>query len=226
MCSDTHPSTGDHPDRAWSDGCIAVGCRSGCEVRATRPCACPLSCALTTDHHSEACAALRDMAAAGCGLRIVSIHWGHEFEGTSSTAWTLHADESSHPSQLTHFAPGYPTVCQMRVARILVAAGADIVLGAHSHTQQPAEVLLVNGFAGDTGDEQAALAHVPECCRLFGVEGPPRKALVLYGMGAHCVIATHMSPLSPPDTTAMRPACLQATSAAPCSTRSAASACS
>ena len=73
----------------------------------------------------------------------------------------------------------------MRVARILVAAGADIVLGAHSHTQQPAEVLLVNGFAGDTGDEQAALEHVPESCRLSGVEGPPRKALVLYGMGAH-----------------------------------------
>lgn len=37
-------------------------------------------------HHSEACAALRDMAAAGCGLRIVSIHWGHEFEGASSKA--------------------------------------------------------------------------------------------------------------------------------------------
>jgi hypothetical protein len=32
-------------------------------------------------HRSEAVAALAEMAAAGCGLRIVAIHWGHEFEG-------------------------------------------------------------------------------------------------------------------------------------------------
>jgi poly-gamma-glutamate capsule biosynthesis protein CapA/YwtB (metallophosphatase superfamily) len=135
----------------------------------------------------------------------------------------LQANHHNYPSPLTHCAPGYPTVCQMRVARILVAAGADIVLGAHSHTQQPAEVLLVNGYVGDTGEEQAALKHVPECCRLTGVEGPPRKALVLYGMGAHCVL---VSPLFPPHTTPMRPMCMQATSAAPCSTKSAALACS
>lgn len=101
------------------------------------------------------------------------------------------------PLTLCCLCAGYPTVCQMRVARTLVAAGADIVLGAHSHTQQPAEVLLVNGYTGDSGEEQAALAHVPECCRLSGVDSPPRKALVLYGMGAHFTQGMMMFPSLP-----------------------------
>jgi len=120
---------------------------------------------------SDALAALEGMANAGCGLRIVSIHWGHEFEG-------------------------YPTVCQMRVARQLVAAGADIVLGAHSHTQQPAEVLLVNGYTGASPDEASVLEQLPQWCRLEAVDGPPRKALVLYGMGAQaCGCLLHESML-------------------------------
>ena len=108
----------------------------------------------------EAAAALADMAAAGCGLRVVAVHWGHEFEG-------------------------HPTVPQMAVARALVRAGADVIMGAHAHLAQPPEVLLVNGYDGG-GDaaERAALAQVPPASRLEGVDGPPRKALVLYCLGA------------------------------------------
>ena len=111
----------------------------------------------------EAAAALADMAAAGCGLRVVAIHWGHEFEG-------------------------YPTVPQMAVARALVRAGADVIIGAHAHVTQPAEVLLVNGYDGSSdacgGAERAALAKLPAASRLDDVAGPPRKALVLYCLGA------------------------------------------
>jgi hypothetical protein len=108
----------------------------------------------------EAAAALADMAASGCGLRVVAVHWGHEFEG-------------------------YPTVPQMAVARALVRAGADIILGAHAHLAQPPEVLLVNGYDG-SGDvaERAVLAGLPAASRLEGADGPPRKALVLYCLGA------------------------------------------
>lgn len=109
---------------------------------------------------SEAVAALRQMADAGCGLRIVCVHWGHEFEG-------------------------YPTVPQMAVARALARAGADIVLGAHAHVAQPAEVLLLNGYTGQDDAEARALRNVPPCCRMDGAPGPPRKALVLYCLGAH-----------------------------------------
>ena len=44
---------------------------------------------------SEAFAALREMAAAGCGLRIVSMHWGHEFEGASPCSRRLHAADAA-----------------------------------------------------------------------------------------------------------------------------------
>jgi len=110
----------------------------------------------------EAVAALADMAAAGCGLRVVAMHWGHEFEG-------------------------FPTVPQMAVARALVRAGADVIVGAHAHVTQPAEILLVNGYEESeacSAAERQALAQLPAASRLAGVAGPPRKALVLYCLGA------------------------------------------
>ena len=55
-----------------------------------------------------------------------------------------------------------------------------------SHTQQPGEVLLVNGYSGVDAEERAALAHVPQSSRMHGVAGPPRKALVLYSLGNFC----------------------------------------
>jgi len=98
------------------------------------------------------------MSLAGVTFRVVALHWGHEFEG-------------------------YPTVAQMTLARSLVRAGADLVLGCHSHVAQPAEVLLVNGYQGESEAEAQALRDVPGCSRM-DAPGPARKALVLYGMGA------------------------------------------
>lgn len=62
---------------------------------------------------------LTEMAEAGVDFRVVSIHWGFEYE--------------SHPS-----------VRMMQCARDLVAAGADLVMGHHPHIQHPLEVLYVN----------------------------------------------------------------------------------
>ena len=64
--------------------------------------------------------ALEAMKAEGVDFRIVSLHWGHEFEHYSSPE-------------------------QMQVARELARMGADVILGGHSHVPQPAEVLFVNG---------------------------------------------------------------------------------
>lgn len=99
---------------------------------------------------SAARAALTEMTAEGVDIKIISLHWGHEFDF-------------------------FPAPYQREVAAALVAAGADIVMGAHSHVCQPDEIFFVNG-ADANG---AALA--PES-RLEGA-GPARRALVLYGLG-------------------------------------------
>jgi poly-gamma-glutamate synthesis protein (capsule biosynthesis protein) len=97
---------------------------------------------------------LAHMAADGCDVRVVSLHWGYEFEY-------------------------YPDPAVMRVAREVVRAGADIVLGTHPHVQQPCEALFVNGYE----------ARLPEPVRQLAADatltadGPPRKALVAYSMG-------------------------------------------
>jgi poly-gamma-glutamate capsule biosynthesis protein CapA/YwtB (metallophosphatase superfamily) len=80
----------------------------------------------------------------------------------------------------------------MAAARVLARAGADIVLGAHAHVAQPAELLLLNGFDGGSGCSaagRAALAALPPAARLDGAPGPPRQALVLYSLGARCACA-------------------------------------
>ena len=60
--------------------------------------------------------AVANMTADGAELRIVYLHWGHEFEF-------------------------YPRPELMRITRDIVAAGADIVLGSHPHVIQPMEVV-------------------------------------------------------------------------------------
>jgi poly-gamma-glutamate capsule biosynthesis protein CapA/YwtB (metallophosphatase superfamily) len=134
------------------------------------------------------------MAAAGCGLRIVAMHWGHEFEGArallrhrcaSLPARRRGLRLSPRPRPL--LPAGYPTVPQMAAARALARAGADVILGAHAHVAQPVEVLLLNGYCGAPGacdSERAALAALPAASRIAGAPGPPRKALVLYSLGA------------------------------------------
>ena len=68
---------------------------------------------------TEPQSALAEMSRAGAQLRIVSLHWGHEFEYR-------------------------PSATQRGIARALSLAGADIVLGSHPHVPQPWEVFYVN----------------------------------------------------------------------------------
>lgn len=75
-----------------------------------------------TPNLSEARQALAEMEKSGIEVKILSLHWGHEFEF-------------------------YPTERMMNAARELVGAGADLIVGSHPHVPQPPEVLLVNGYA-------------------------------------------------------------------------------
>ncbi|GMU58008.1 MAG: hypothetical protein AMXMBFR33_71540 [Candidatus Xenobia bacterium] len=100
-------------------------------------------------------AALEAMREDRVDFKIVSLHWGHEFEG-------------------------YPTPEQMQVAREIVALGADVLLGSHSHVPQPSEVLFVNGAEQELPPEARPLA---ENATVQDDSGQPRKALVVYSLG-------------------------------------------
>src|SRR5262249_35796241 len=71
-------------------------------------------------------AALAAMGAAGVDVRIVSLHWGYEFEY-------------------------YPDPDVMQVGHEIVRAGADLGLGTHPHVVQPLEVCAVNGYEAGEG---------------------------------------------------------------------------
>ena len=109
---------------------------------------------------AEAREVLAEMAAGGVELTILLLHWGHEYEM-------------------------YPDPVQMVVARELVWAGADIVVGAHAHVPQPAELCFVNGAEAPYTAARPKLPALAaaEGCILTGAPGPPRKALVLYSLG-------------------------------------------
>ena len=62
----------------------------------------------------------------GADIRIVSIHWGMEHDM-------------------------YPQPVQLNVAHQLVKMGADIIVGAHPHVPQPAEICFVNGYEETLG---------------------------------------------------------------------------
>lgn len=98
--------------------------------------------------------ALDAMRADGAEFRIVALHWGFEYEM-------------------------YPTPRQMQVARDIVGAGADVILGTHPHVQQPAEVLYVNGYERLYPPQ----ADLPPGCLLGDTTGRPRKAVVFYSLG-------------------------------------------
>ncbi|MFP4055783.1 MAG: CapA family protein [Candidatus Brocadiia bacterium] len=98
-------------------------------------------------------AALAGMAEAGAELRIVSLHWGYEFEV-------------------------YPDPRLMRVGREVVRAGADVVMGAHPHVVQPSEVCFVNGYERRLGGPAP-----PPGSLLEDGTGRPRKALLCHSLG-------------------------------------------
>jgi poly-gamma-glutamate capsule biosynthesis protein CapA/YwtB (metallophosphatase superfamily) len=103
---------------------------------------------------------LTDMAAASVDFRIVSLHWGHEFEF-------------------------YPTPDLMQVGREIVRLGADMIIGTHPHVVQPLEVCFVNGYETrmrEQGLDLPALAERTGCI-LRDDTGIPRKALIVYSLG-------------------------------------------
>jgi len=103
---------------------------------------------------------LAAMDAEGVDFKIVSLHWGFEFEF-------------------------YPSPRTMQVGREIVAAGADVIMGSHPHVLQPSEVCYVNGYEerhGRVKDQLAAMSH-PAGCLLKDGSGKSRKALILYSLG-------------------------------------------
>jgi hypothetical protein len=104
--------------------------------------------------------ALADMRAAGVDFKIVSLHWGHEFEL-------------------------YPSPDLMQVGREVVRAGADVVMGTHPHVVQPLEVCFVNGYEKRYQEQWGALPALGAGtgCVLQDVIGGPRKALIVYSLG-------------------------------------------
>jgi hypothetical protein len=83
-----------------------------------------------TNDFAEAEQALQEMES--LDVKIVSLHWGHEFEP-------------------------YPTPRQTALAEALVKAGADIVAGSHPHIPQPPEIFLVNGYGSSLKLDGVAL---------------------------------------------------------------------
>lgn len=97
---------------------------------------------------------LEQMAAEKVDLKIVSLHWGFEYEY-------------------------YPEPKNMLVAREIIRAGADIIMGHHPHAQQPSEVCLVNGYEDRLPERFAEKSG----CVLEDSTGRPRKALITYSLG-------------------------------------------
>ena len=98
---------------------------------------------------------LNQMEKQGVEQKVIALHWGHEFEM-------------------------YPTSAQMNLARRIVQAGADIILGSHSHVVQPSEILFVNGYEGQLNGK---LPEIPPEMLVTDAQGEPRKALVVYSPG-------------------------------------------
>jgi poly-gamma-glutamate synthesis protein (capsule biosynthesis protein) len=103
---------------------------------------------------------LASMAADGVDFKIVSLHWGFEYEF-------------------------YPSPKTMQVGREIVAAGADVIMGSHPHVPQPSEVCFLNGYEERhrrLKDQFPAMNH-PTGCVLKDAGGKPRKALIVYSLG-------------------------------------------
>jgi poly-gamma-glutamate synthesis protein (capsule biosynthesis protein) len=102
---------------------------------------------------------LEEMKNDGAQFRVVSLHWGYEYEL-------------------------YPDPVIMQVARQIVADGADLIMGSHPHVQQPFEVCFLNGYEKTAGlDKKWPAARAETGCVLRTPDGIPRKALVAYSLG-------------------------------------------
>ena len=72
----------------------------------------------------------------------------------------------------------------MVVAREIIRAGADILIGSHSHAHQPSEICFVNGYEEQYMNEAGLAALEPATgCVIDDPSLRPRKALILYSLG-------------------------------------------
>jgi|GEM_PF-2544629 poly-gamma-glutamate capsule biosynthesis protein CapA/YwtB (metallophosphatase superfamily) len=90
-----------------------------------------------------------DARKAGADAVVVLLHWGFEYE------W-------------------YPDPHFMVIARRIVSAGADLVVGQGPHVVQPAEICQVNPTQRDPGIGR---------CSLQSIDGKKRQAAILYSLG-------------------------------------------
>lgn len=100
---------------------------------------------------------LKEMDDEGVDFKIISLHWGAEYEM-------------------------YPDVQQIIMAREIVKGGADLILGHHPHLIQPFEVYFLNGYTLKDNNDGAN----PKDFSFIMIEDgskKPRKALVLYSLG-------------------------------------------
>lgn len=89
-----------------------------------------------------------DIAATDAATVVVLLHWGFEYEY-------------------------YPDPHFLQLGRLLVAAGADVVVGSGPHVVQPAEICHVNqGVEPGIGT-----------CAVETEDGEPRTAAILYSLG-------------------------------------------
>jgi poly-gamma-glutamate capsule biosynthesis protein CapA/YwtB (metallophosphatase superfamily) len=85
-------------------------------------------------------------------LKMISLHWGYEFEL-------------------------FPDPLVQEVARRIVIAGADILVGSHPHLFQPVETYYINNYNDGLEEEN------PCPIRLTDTTGIARKAAVFYSLG-------------------------------------------
>jgi poly-gamma-glutamate capsule biosynthesis protein CapA/YwtB (metallophosphatase superfamily) len=98
---------------------------------------------------------LRKMAGDSIDIKILSLHWGYEYEL-------------------------YPDPEIIKMARILASNGADIVIGSHPHVIQPNEICLINGYHKLLNP---ALQDTSGFCIMTDSAGVPRKSLIIYSPG-------------------------------------------
>ena len=106
--------------------------------------------------YQESQKALAQMDEDNIDFKIFSIHWGFEH----------------------HM---YPQPQQLEVAREIMRQGWDVVIGAHSHTMQPAEVCYFNGYEKSIAQANASPSEYQ--CVMNTNDGIPRKAIAYYSLG-------------------------------------------
>lgn len=103
---------------------------------------------------------LKDMEREGVQFKIVSIHWGYEYEL-------------------------YPDPIVMQTGRQIVALGADLIIGSHPHVQQPFEVCFVNGYEEKDEFKKLNLLATQRNsgCVVKTSDRIARKGLIVYSLG-------------------------------------------